>query len=51
MPPGSPIETFDDLYGHVVSRVGDPRAIDAAIDEQLAGSWAEWVNGCRSAYG
>jgi len=51
VPPGSPIETFDDLYGHVVSRVGDSRAIDAAIDELLAGSWSEFVNGCRSHYG
>jgi hypothetical protein len=51
LPPGSPIETFDDLYGHVVSRVGDSRMIDAAIDELLAGSWSEFVNGCRSHYG
>lgn len=51
LPPGSPIETFDDLYGHVVSRVGDSRTIDAAIDELLAGSWSEFVSGCRSHYG
>jgi hypothetical protein len=48
LPPGTPIETFDDLYGHVVAKVGDARTIDAAIDELLAGSWSEFVNGCRS---
>jgi hypothetical protein len=51
VPPGSPVETFDDLYGHVVSRVGDSRMIDTAIDELLAASWSEFVNGCRSHYG
>jgi hypothetical protein len=51
VPPGSPIETFDDLYGHVVARLGDSRAIDAAIDEMLAASWLEFVNGCRSHHG
>lgn len=51
MPPGSPIETFDDLYGHVVARVGNSQMIDAAIDELLAASWSEFVNGCRSHYG
>ena len=51
LPPGSPIETFDDLYEHVVARVGDARTIDAAIDELLAGSWSGFVDGCRSHYG
>jgi hypothetical protein len=51
LPPGTPIETFDDLYNHVVARVGDSRAIDTAIDELLAASWLEFVNGCRSHYG
>ncbi len=51
LPPGSPIETLDDLYELVVSRVGDSQAVDAAIDELLAGSWSEFVNGCRSHYG
>lgn len=51
LPPGTPIETFDDLYSHVVARLGDSRAIDAAIDDLLAASWLEFVNGCRSHYG
>lgn len=50
LPAGSPIETFDDLYGHVVARVGDPQMVDQAIDEQLAGAWREFVNGCRDQY-
>jgi hypothetical protein len=51
LPPGTPIETFDDLYGRVVACVGDSREIDAAIDQLLAASWMEFVNGCRSHYG
>lgn len=50
MPSGTPIATFDDLYGHVVTRVGDAQAVDRAIDEQLAGAWIEFVNGCRAQY-
>jgi hypothetical protein len=50
LPAGSPIETFDDLYGHVVAKVGDPQMVDRAIDEQLAGAWREFVNGCRDQY-
>ena len=50
LPPGSPIETFDDLYEHVVAALGSAGAVDSAIDEQLAGSWREFVNGCRDHY-
>lgn len=50
LPPGSPIETFDDLYEHVVARVGNRQVVDRAIDEQLAGAWREFVNGCREHY-
>lgn len=50
LPPGSPIDTFDDLYEHVVARVGNRQVVDRAIDEQLAGSWREFVNGCREQY-
>lgn len=51
MPPGSPISTYDELYGHVVARVGSAPAVDRAIDEYLAQSWAEYVNGCREHHG
>jgi hypothetical protein len=47
MPPGSPIATFDELYEYVVARVGSAGTVDRAIDEQLAGAWSEFVNGCR----
>lgn len=50
LPPGTPLETFDDLYEHVVARVGNREAVDHAIDEQLAGAWREFVNGCREHY-
>jgi hypothetical protein len=50
LPPGSPIETFDDLYEHVVATVGNRLVVDRAIDEQLAGAWREFVNGCREQY-
>lgn len=50
MPEGSPLETFDDLYAHVVAQTGDAEAVDLAIDRQLAGSWREFVDGCREAY-
>lgn len=51
LPPGSPLETFDALYEQVVAKAGNRGEIDAAIDELLAASWAEFVNGCRSHYG
>lgn len=50
MPSGSAIATFDELYGHVVARVGSARTVDKAIDEQLAGAWSEFINGCRETY-
>lgn len=50
LPPGSPIETFDDLYEHVVVQVGNRQVVDRGIDEQLAGAWREFVNGCREQY-
>lgn len=50
MPAGTPIETFDDLYSHVVARIGSAQLVDRAIDEQLAGSWHQFVNGCREQY-
>ncbi len=50
LPAGTPLETFDDLYEHVVARVGNRPMVDHAIDEQLAGSWREYVNGCREQY-
>jgi hypothetical protein len=50
MPPGPPISTFDDLYGHVVARVGSTQLVDQEIDSYLAGSWVEYVNGCRETY-
>jgi len=50
MPEGTPLETFDDLYAHVVAKTGDAPAVDGAIDELLAGSWREFVNGCRDTY-
>lgn len=40
---------FDDLYDHVVARVGNAPTVDQAIDE-LAGAWNEFVNGCREHY-
>lgn len=50
MPPGTVIETFDDLYGHVVALVGDARPVDQEIDLLLAGHWGEYVEGCRESY-
>jgi hypothetical protein len=50
MPEGTPIANFDDLYGHVVARVGDAQTVDRAIDKLLAESWNEFVNGCRDTY-
>ena len=50
MPDGSAIETFDDLYGRVVARVGSAQLVDREIDANLAGVWSGWVNGCREAY-
>lgn len=50
MPEGKPIETFDELYGLVVARVGSAQPVDREIDEYLAGSWNEYVRGCRETY-
>jgi hypothetical protein len=50
MPDGTPIETFDELYKHVVARVGNAQTVDRGIDEVLAGSWDEYVRGCRETY-
>jgi len=50
MPDGTPIETFDELYGHVVVKVGSARPVDQVIDKYLADHWAEFVNGCRETY-
>ena len=50
MPSGTPIETFDDLYQHVVVRVGNAQTVDQAIDDRLAGAWFDYVNGCREQY-
>jgi hypothetical protein len=49
-PSGTPITTFDDLYGRVVARVGNAQPVDQGIDELLAGSWDEFVRGCRERY-
>jgi hypothetical protein len=49
-PDGKPIETFDRLYAGVVARVGNAQVVDSAIDELLAGSWSEFVRGCRETY-
>jgi hypothetical protein len=50
MPSGTPIETFDELYGRVVAKVGSARLVDQVIDKYLAEHWAEFVNGCRETY-
>jgi hypothetical protein len=50
MPHGTPLATFDDLYQHVVARIGNAQVVDRAIDEQLAGAWGEFVSGCREQY-
>jgi hypothetical protein len=50
MPPGNPIETFDDLYAHVVAVVGDARPVDQEIDLALAKSWDVNINECRKNY-
>jgi hypothetical protein len=50
MPAGTPIDTFDDLYDHVVARVGTAEPVDQVIDEALDGAWGEFVNGCRETY-
>jgi len=50
MPDGPPIATFDELYRHVVARVGSASLVDREIDQQLAGAWGEFVNGCRETY-
>lgn len=50
MPSGSPIATFDDLYSHVIARVGSAQQIDQAIDAVMAGAWNEFVRGCREQY-
>lgn len=50
MPAGSVLETFDDLYEHVIARVGNARPVDQAIDKWLADNWWEYVNGCRQTY-
>jgi hypothetical protein len=50
MPAGTPIETFDDLYKHVVARVGSAQPVDQGIDEYLAGCWNEYVRGCHETY-
>jgi hypothetical protein len=49
MPQGTVLETFDDLYEHVVARLG-ARPVDAAIDKWLSDNWWEYVNGCRQNY-
>jgi hypothetical protein len=38
-PPGPHIDSFDELYGHVVARTGDAAAADRAIDAQLLTAW------------
>jgi hypothetical protein len=50
MPDGTPISTFDELYRHVVARVGSASLVDREIDQHLAGAWSEFVNGCRETY-
>jgi hypothetical protein len=50
MPDGEPIATFDGLYARVVEVVGSSSPVDSEIDRQLAGSWGEFVNGCRETY-
>ncbi len=50
IPDGTPIETFDELYGHIVAKVGSARPVDQVIDKYLAEHWAEFVNGCRETY-
>jgi hypothetical protein len=50
IPSGTPLATYDDLYGHVVARVGNTQPVDQAIDEFLAGAWDEFVRGCRERY-
>jgi hypothetical protein len=50
MPPGTPLDTFDDLYKQVVATVGSSTPVDQAIDRYLAEHWAEFVNGCRETY-
>jgi hypothetical protein len=47
MPDGTPLDTFDDLYAHVVAMIGDSATIDREIDGVLVGAWTEFVNGCR----
>lgn len=50
MPDGSPITTFDSVYEQVVAKVGNAQVVDQEIDRYLAGSWTEYVNGCRQTY-
>lgn len=50
MPDGTPFETFDDVYEHVVARIGNRAEIDHLIDETLADAYVEFVNGCRETY-
>lgn len=49
-PPGTSLDTFDDLYKQVVAIVGSSTPVDQAIDRYLAEHWAEFVNGCRDTY-
>ena len=50
MQDGTPIATFDELYGHVVAVVGSAQLVDREIDKYLAEEWSEYVNGCRETY-
>ncbi len=50
MPDGTAISTFDELYRHVIARVGSASLVDREIDQHLAGAWVEFVNGCRETY-
>jgi hypothetical protein len=50
MPPGYPIDTFDDLYAHVVEVVGDARPVDQEIDLALDKSWDVAIDECRKNY-
>jgi hypothetical protein len=51
MPAGTPIETFDDLYRHVVELVGNAPLVDREIDRYLDEAWGEFVRGCCETYG
>ena len=48
MPPGTPLDTYDELYRKVVEAEPSRHVVDEGITAFLNSCWADWVEGIRS---